>query len=109
MSTPLLHFWHLGSSIRLLPLDRPRPGKLSRSTLDNGGPVTQAAAEARPLRRVPPRGIEPLPQAPEACVISISPRGRGTLAGYHKRPGRSTEVTPASGAARMAAVRNPRR
>ena len=25
---------------------------------------------------LPPRGIEPLPQAPEACVISISPRGR---------------------------------
>src|SRR6185295_6237631 len=27
-------------------------------------------------REMPPRGIEPLPQAPEACVISISPRGR---------------------------------
>src|SRR5439155_25822487 len=29
------------------------------------------------FHQVPPRGIEPLPQAPEACVISISPRGRG--------------------------------
>src|SRR5207244_10993612 len=76
----------------LLPPRRSRPGRLgsSLSNLDKQCWLSKhlRALERRTARerpRVPPRGIEPLPQAPEACVISISPRGRGAV-GYHKRP-----------------------
>src|SRR5262249_49800516 len=59
----------------LLTPSRPHSVRWSQDGENSRTNSRKARACGTPCR-VPPRGIEPLPQAPEACVISISPRGQ---------------------------------